>query len=518
MEGALLSKINVTVNGQTVNVENGANLIDALKESGLHIPHFCYHPALGDDGNCRMCLVTIDENPNPVLACKTTAKEGMTVVYDSEKIKQIQHAVLELMLINHPTDCPVCDQAGDCGLQDYYMKYGLESSRFTYDKVHKSKTMNFGGNVMHNQDRCILCRRCVRFFDKITQTSELAVVNRGDRSCVDLFPGKKIDNPYGMNVVDLCPIGALTSKDFRFTQRSWFLEKAKSVCRGCAKGCSIWIDHNKEKYKDDVIYRYRPRHNDQVNGWFICDEGRLSYKRENDNILTKAYAKNAESTVDNAITGAGSLLRTHKGNLTFVISPDLTLQEMQTILYLAILYKAEITGYSDAYMSNDFGDEFLKKDDRAANRAGLVFLGIDQSKPHFESTIAASDVICIFGSNIFERDASLNETLKNKQTILISPYELDQQDRFDFLIPCAGYTEVDGHTINCDNVLQYSEKALFRNKERMTIQQIADEMSGRELKIELVFLSGDIAEACGVERNKLMMTPENGVQLQGADK
>ena len=236
-----------------------------IKEE-IKIPYFCYHESLGTDGNCRMCMVGIEGQKRPQIACDTFIKKGMVVNSKTDAIQKVQTDILELELINHPVDCPVCDQAGECSLQDFYMDYGLHDSKIEIkDKVKHSKHIDLGSNVILDQERCVLCARCARFTDKITHTHELGIIGRGDDARVSTMPGRKLDNPYAMNVVDLCPVGALTSKDFRFTQRVWFLKTTDAICQGCAKGCNIFIDHNKMKYKDDLIYRFRPRRNDEIN-------------------------------------------------------------------------------------------------------------------------------------------------------------------------------------------------------------------------------------------------------------
>ena len=198
--------VKLFVNGQEVEVEAGKNLIDALAVVGIEIPHFCYHPALGADGNCRMCLVGIEDGRPPLVpACKTPALEGMKVQLDTDYIKKIQRDILEFELINHPVDCPICDQAGECDLQDYYMTYSLEDSRMAVPQVTKGKKMDFGCGVVHDQERCVLCGRCVRFTRQITKTGELGIVNRTDAARVNIFPGRPLDNRYALNIVDICP-------------------------------------------------------------------------------------------------------------------------------------------------------------------------------------------------------------------------------------------------------------------------------------------------------------------------
>ena len=252
----MADQVSITINGVQFQATKGSLLIDKLLDEKIHIPHFCYHQALGKDGNCRMCMVEIEGQKRPQIACDTPIKDGMIVRTKGEKIESVRKDILELELINHPIDCPTCDQAGECKLQDYYMESGFYASRVNLDdKNHARKRVDLGSNVMLDQERCVLCLRCVRFCKDITKTAELGVIDRTDHSVIGTFPGRPLDNPYAMNVVDLCHVGALTSKDFRFKQRVWFLQSFEAICNGCSKGCNINVDHRKEKYKDDMIYR-----------------------------------------------------------------------------------------------------------------------------------------------------------------------------------------------------------------------------------------------------------------------
>jgi NADH-quinone oxidoreductase subunit G len=225
-----------------------------------------------------------------------------------------------MQLVNHPLDCPTCDQAGECKLQDFYMDSGFYVNRVNVQKNNALKKVDLGSNVMLDQERCVLCTRCVRFTQEYSGTGQLGVLSRADHSVISTFPGTKLDDPYAMNVVDLCPVGALTSKDFRFKQRSWFLESFHAVCNGCSRGCNIQVDHRKEKYKDDTIYRFRPLENHEVNGYFMCDEGRLSYKNENENRLLQPLINNKEASLEKSKEAFTHLLKEEK-NVLFLVSP-----------------------------------------------------------------------------------------------------------------------------------------------------------------------------------------------------
>ena len=263
----------VTINGKELDAPEGINLIQAAEQLGIEIPHYCYHRGLSVVGNCRMCLVEVEKLPRLQIACNTKVADGMVVHTDNERVKTVQAAVLEFLLVNHPIDCPVCDQAGECKLQDYYMDYDARPSRFPLGrKNHKGKAIDISSGIMLDQERCILCARCTRFFDEITQTHELAIFERGDHCMVDTYPGRKVDNRYAVNAVDICPVGALTEKDFRFRRRVWYLHRTPSVCGACERGCAIDIDHQRGR-----IYRFKPRFNPEVNGFWMCDEGRHSF-------------------------------------------------------------------------------------------------------------------------------------------------------------------------------------------------------------------------------------------------
>lgn len=268
----------LTIDGQEIVARDDATIIQAAQEAGITIPRYCYHPQLSIAGNCRMCLVELEGRPKLEISCNTPVAENMVVLTNSPKVIEGRRGVLEFLLINHPLDCPICDQAGECGLQDYYMQHGLYRSRYQEAKVHGRKVVDFGPDVVFDSERCILCTRCVRFCREITKTDELGIFERGDRAQIATFPGKQLDNPYAGNTVDICPVGALTSKDFRFKIRVWFLKETKSICPGCARGCNINIHHH-----DAHVYRLKPRHNDEVNATWICDAGRFGYPSINEN-------------------------------------------------------------------------------------------------------------------------------------------------------------------------------------------------------------------------------------------
>ena len=264
----------LTIDGRTVEVPAGTNLIEAGLKVGVQIPHYCYHPRLSIVGQCRMCMVEIEGMGKLQAACSTQVmKDGMVVRTASPNAEEAQRAIMEFLLINHPLDCPICDQAGECGLQDYSYKHGQAFSRFRFEEKRtypEKERIPLGPTVMLNMNRCIQCTRCIRFTEEIAKTSELGFFERGSHAEIGTFPGKPLDNPLSTCVVDICPVGALTSTRFRFAERVWYLDKNPSICTGCDVGCNITLEH-----KHGSIKRYKPRQNPEVNDFWMCDYGRV---------------------------------------------------------------------------------------------------------------------------------------------------------------------------------------------------------------------------------------------------
>ena len=331
----------IIINGLEHELPEGEklNAIQAAQLVGVDIPYYCWHPALSVVANCRMCEIEVGNKdpktgeikmvPKLVPACQTPAKDGTVLVTNSAKVEGHRKMIMEYLLINHPLDCPVCDQAGMCGLQDYSYEYGQASHRFVEERiVNPSKSIS--DNIVLNQDRCILCTRCVRFTREITQTGELQVMRRGNHAEIDVFPGEPIDNPLAGNVVDLCPVGALLDKDFLHKQRSWFLSKHDAICTRCSTGCNIKAEENRGE-----IWRFTARKNPLVNDYWICDEGRMSYKANADsNLLTSSYMQVNGNlgpvAIDQALKQTGQMLRrvvSDGQKIAGVISPFLTVEE-----------------------------------------------------------------------------------------------------------------------------------------------------------------------------------------------
>lgn len=510
----MAEKVKLFVNGQEVEVEAGKNLIDAFGAVGIEIPHLCYHPALGADGNCRMCLVGIEDGRPPfVPACKTKVAAGMKVQLDTEKIMKIQRDIMELELINHPIDCPICDQAGECKLQDYYMKFDGQPSRMTVKPVLKAKKMDFGCGVVHDQERCVLCARCVRFTRLITKTGELGIVNRTDAARVNIFPGRPLNNRYALNVVDLCPVGAMTSRDFRFRQRAWFLAKSPSICQGCSKGCNISIDHNREKYKDDIIYRYRPRLNEKVNGYFICDAGRMTYKLENDHRLTTPQVNGHDAGIDQAIEAVRRAVSEAR-KTAILVSPNASLEQMFAIQQFAASINAPLSGYSDGYIKPGDGDDFLIQDDKSANRASFALLKIDDSKAGFDAAVSGADLLFSFQNDLGRAltEGELTPLLVNAKLITITSSLTDCVARSAVAIPVASYSEDAGSLVNCDGRLQGYEAAVVKNQPLNSLIEVT-RLLGGEIKSNQEARVGLQAAVAVLKDIDLEQIPAEGVAL-----
>ena len=265
--------VNVTIDGMPVTVPKGTPIIEAAKQAGIVVPHYCYHPSLPSPAVCRMCLVEVEKAPKLMPACVTTVTEGQVVHVDSPTAKKAREGVLELLLINHPLDCPICDQAGECELQNYVFQEGRAGTRYADYPKRYNPVETFGPDVLYVPNRCILCTRCVRFMEDVAGQAVLNVSERGDRAYIGIAEEQVLDHPWSGNVVDLCPVGSLISKDFLHKARAWDLDKTASVCPGCSQGCNITIDT-----RDNVVVRLRPRANLEVNRHFICDHGRMNYR------------------------------------------------------------------------------------------------------------------------------------------------------------------------------------------------------------------------------------------------
>ena len=375
----------VTIDGSTIMVEPDTKIIQAADQLGIEIPRFCYHPDLRPEGNCRMCLVHVKGFARLTPACTTPVGDNMVVstAHTHNKVREATQGVLEFLLINHPLDCPTCDQAGECSLQDFYLHpdYGLYHSDVDpNEKVRKHKALNLGPIYM-DSERCVMCSRCVRFCNEVSETGELQFVQRGNHVEIQAFENRALDDPYAGNLADVCPVGALTSQDFRFKRRVWFLQHAESVCAGCSTGCNVRIDH-----ADGRVERVVPRRNPAVNKSWMCDEGRGSFHRL-ENLsrfkfpLIRREGSLREGSWDEAI--AAIMNATHvttPGQAAFAASSSATnetlwlLREWGQFLNLPSLMDYRL--YDEPSNIGALQDHLLRRWDKTPNAQGATRLGL----------------------------------------------------------------------------------------------------------------------------------------------
>ena len=349
--------VKLKINGVEYTVPATWSLIQACHNHGITVPHYCYHEDLSVAGNCRMCLVRVAGMPKPVIACGTPVNEGMEVDTLSPEVEQERQSMMEFLLINHPLDCPECDQAGECRLQDYSYEYGRDHGRFQEEKVVRRKS-TLGPHVKYWGSRCIVCTRCVRFTDEVSGTGELAVANRGDHSEIVVFPGQPLDNPLSMNTVDVCPVGALVSSDFLYRSRVWNMNSRESICASCAIGCNTRVDSDKQ----NLIKRVKPRRNNAVNKEWMCDFGRLDFE-----YVTTEHRLNLCRTRESANAAWRELPDT-----VYLISYWNTTELYESLASeLSQVSGARVAGFGKAQIEDQVFPGFTISGDKNPNRAGF---------------------------------------------------------------------------------------------------------------------------------------------------
>ena len=459
----------LTINGKEIDVPAGTNLIEAARLAGFEVPHYCYHPALSIAGQCRLCMVDIEKAPRPTIACNTMAADGMVIHTETERVKETRRSMMEFHLINHPLDCPVCDQAGECFLQIYYMKHGLYDPRMTDEKVHKPKAVPLGPHVMLDAERCILCSRCVRFCDEITGTGELGIFNRGDHSEIGLFPGRDLSNKYSGNTVDICPVGALTDRDFRFRVRVWYLDTAKSVCPGCARGCNIDVHVNRRRPHHNQgrrVARLKPRFNADVNRWWICDDGRYGFGFVDDpDRITAPVRRNGgvatAASWDDALAAVAAALATAGPQAVGVLaSPRMSNEDLFALKTL--VSGMGITRVAFAVPPAMPGDEdkLLIRADKNPNSRGaeLIGLGGDARALLAEAREGRLRCLWIFHHDLFAGawpEAEIRAALARLDTLVWSGTNAHRTSELAHVVlPSAAWVEREGTFTNFEGRVQ----------------------------------------------------------------
>ena len=369
-----MTMITLTINGESVTVPPGTTVIEAARRAGYEVPSFCYHPGLSRPATCRMCLVEASSRSKLIASCCAQVQAHEDYNTASATVRENQRTILELMLRHHPIDCAICDQSGDCTLQDHYFAYSLQESRVQSPKIRGPKAIPLSDQILYDSERCILCTRCVRFFDEITRTRELAVIRRGDRVHITTEPGQPLTSPYQMNIVDLCPVGALTSRDFRFKCRAWFLETAASVCDQCARGCNLYIDHHGGKAQ-----RIRPRENRHVNDWWMCDVGRSSVDPHRQARLLEPLIGPKREPRPSAWDDAATVVRravmgVHSAQIALILGATVPNETAYAVRRLCAKRLPDARPFLASRPDGRAEDGLLVRNDRNPNRRGLAVL------------------------------------------------------------------------------------------------------------------------------------------------
>ena len=494
----------LSIDGREVSVPEQTTVIQAAEKLGIFIPRYCYHPGLSIAGNCRICLVDVEKIPKLQIACNAYVTEGMVVHTKSEKAENGRRAVLEFLLANHPLDCPVCDQSGECDLQNFYMNFGLYAPRFGEHKVKKQKAVGLGPHVMLDQERCILCSRCVRFTDEITKTGEFGIFNRGDRAELGLYPGDVLDNPYSANVVDICPVGALTERDFRFKARVWYLSSAPTVCNGCSQGCNVDMHYllDRPHLNDGArVVRVKPRYNPDVNQWWLCDEGRYGFGWIDQGRLTKVCGPDgAHTTWEQALnvisTALAGLVKDEDGErngagarVGVIASSQLTNEEL---FLIREIFEGALGAQVSASVPEQPGssDDFLIQADKNPNTLGATLLGLagpdarDARQIVDEALAGKLDVLWVAGHDLVEifGEETARE-LRDRVGLFVfsGTNENPTVPLAHWVLPSAAYVEEDGTFVNCHGRVQRIGRAF---------PPLQDSREGWRIFLELAGLLG----------------------------
>ncbi len=453
----------IVIDGKEIEFTQGQTIIEAAKNNGITIPHFCWHPKLTVSGNCRVCLVEVEKMPKLVIACATLAADGMVVHTASENALAARNAVMEFLLINHPLDCPICDEAGECKLQDYAYSHGAGESRFVEEKTHKDKRVPLGPYVMFDAERCISCSRCIRFCDEIAKDPELTFIKRGDRVTIVTYPGEEMDNPYSLNTTDICPVGALTNRDFRFQARVWDMSATKSVCVGCARGCNteLWARNNK-------ILRLTPRLNEEVNSYWMCDHGRINtFKFANaEDRVDGAYLRKdgalAKASIDEAVSAAAKELKKfNKDEIAFVGSAHVTNEDNYLLAKFAKLMGSKHIDFRRK-IDPSFEDQILRREDVTPNSLGAELAGVVPAKNglNLEGILDGISKGKIKALYLIEDDLvgerpELEEIFAKLDLFVMHAVNLNKTAALaDIVLPAAAYTEKNGTMVNFQGRVQ----------------------------------------------------------------
>jgi NADH-quinone oxidoreductase subunit G len=474
--------VNVQVDGEWKQFPKGTKLIEACMQSGKYIPHYCYHPKLSAPGNCRMCLVEmgmpkmgpdrkpemgedgkplINWMPKPAISCATEVSEGLAVRTNSPLVEECRNGVMEFLLINHPLDCPICDQAGECRLQEFSVEFGKGESRFIEEKVKKPKRVDIGKHIMLDDERCIMCSRCIRFMKEIAEDDVLGFVERGSHTTLTVYPGKRLDNNYSLNTVDICPVGALTSKDFRFKMRVWFLKETKSIDVNCGTGANILIGS-----RENTIYRITPRENDFVNSCWMPDSHRLNfhYLQREDRLDQPQVNGHAAKWSDALKVAADGLKALQPSEIALIASARSTNEELFLAKRLADIIGLQLT---DILPRPQEGDGFLIAPDGNPNTNGAKLFGLTETADgsglqRIAAGVADGSIkglLCL-GEDAVQCGIPAADLEKLSTLIVMDILPNQTTPLATVLLPASGFAEKRGSMINLKGRLQRLNQAV----------------------------------------------------------
>ena len=506
--------VTLTIEGRQVTVQSGTSILEAAKAAGILIPHYCYHPGLPVAGVCRMCLVEVEKAPKLAPSCATAVAEGQVVHVHSEKALEARKGVLEMLLINHPLDCPICDQAGECELQDYTYHEGRGEGRYREPKRF-NPVEDFGGDVVYVANRCILCTRCVRFMDDVAQDPVLNVSERGDRALIGKFEGEDLTHPWAGNVIDLCPVGALLSKDSLNKARAWEMDRAASVCPSCSQGCNMMVET-----RDNVVVRLRPRPNEDVNRYFMCDHGRLNYRWMNrQDRVDVPHARSASGMAatdwDGAIDAARRALA---GKRAFVLaSPSLSNEALYLLSRLV-----QKTGGKGVFRVPQ-GDEaplagvedLALRRDRAANAAGAELFGFTRADNPLAG-LQSGDVLVVADEELVGVDAPKVDAA-GAIVVIGTTLPTWAASRAVAVLPVANMTEEEGTFTNLrQRVQRFTQAKAAPGFARPTWWVVADLLSALGEQAQY-FLASDVFAAAAAELSVLGGMSYDALGLKGRE-
>ena len=451
--------VTVTIDGMQVAVPKGTPIIEAAKQAGILVPHYCYHPSLPSPAVCRMCLVEVEKAPKLMPACATAVAEGQVVQVNSPTAKKAREGVLEFLLINHPLDCPICDQSGECELQDYTFQEGRPSSRYKEYAKRYNPVEDFGPDILYVPNRCILCTRCVRFMEDVADTPVLNVSERGDRAFIGIAEQQRLDHPWSGNVVDLCPVGSLLSKDFLHKARAWDLDKTASICPGCTQGCNISIDT-----RDEVVVRIRPRPNLEVNRHFMCDYGRMNYRWMNrgDRVeapLVRDGARHVATDWDTALDRLGQVVRGASGSAVILATGRASTESLG-------LVRRMLDGFQvTAAVQVPLGDEaplagipnLALRRERAPNLVGAELVGYAVQWSRATDAIRTAALVLVLDADLGPEDEA---ALAGAPGLVIRLATVMPETRnAELILPVTTMAEENGTYVNRDRRIQRYQQA-----------------------------------------------------------